>query len=73
MDSLIRSYSSNTTQSTRDYPYPSRAIISSEMMEYSSLISTLQLFLNLEPFFKKMCEASPSPVKLVGKLKVIET
>jgi hypothetical protein len=70
MDSSTKSYSSNT-QASRDYSSTIRPLLTLETMEYSALISTLQLFLNLEAFFKKICEASPSPTKFSGKIKVI--
>lgn len=70
MDSGFRSFSSMNSQSARDYPQSVRPIITSELIECSSVISTLQLFLNLEAFFKKTCESSPSPSKFCGKIKV---
>ena len=70
MESGIRSFSSMKMQSSREHYQPVRPIITSEHIEYSSLIATLQIFLNLEPFFKKVCETSPSPSKFSGKIKV---
>ena len=73
MESGFRSFSSMNMQSSREHPQPVRPIITSEHIEYSSLIVTLQIFLNLEPFFKKVCETSPSPSKFSGKIKVSPT
>lgn len=69
MDSTFRSYSTISSQSARDSSQQMRPIVTSELIDYSSLISTLQLFLNMEPFFKKLCESSPSPNKFSGKIK----
>ena len=73
MEQGLRSFSSMNIQSSREYAQPVRPIITSELVEFSAFISTLQVFFNLEPFFKKVCETSPSPSKFCGKLKVLFT
>ena len=73
MDQGYRSFSTMNIQSSRDSNQPVRPLITSELFEYSSLISTLQLLLNIDPFFKKVCDTSPSPTKFCGKIKVNNT
>jgi hypothetical protein len=70
MDQGYRSFSSMHIQTSRDHSQPIRPLITSELVEYSPFISTLQLFLGFEAFFKKVCETSPSPSKFSGKIKV---
>ena len=70
MDQGYRSFSSMNIQSSREISHPVRPLVTSELYEYSSLISALQLLMNIEPFFKKMSDSSPSPSKFCGKIKV---
>ena len=73
MDQAYRSFSTMSIQSSRDYNQPVRPLITSEVIENSSFISALQILLNIDLFFKKICESNPPPSKFSGKIKVIPT